>query len=102
MLLDWGLHLTGREEGAKSLGLTWHASVPPSKKPAQSMPGAKAVPCTSEAEQRSGEMSGTCASCRKLEYSSAPRKPKRLPHTPRDVSRRWGRGPGCVRFFQTL
>ena len=76
--------------------LTWQASVPPSKKPAQSIPGRMASPCTAELEQRSKEMKGTCASCRKVAYSSAPenqragaaelaawaRLPDNSPHTP--------------------
>lgn len=62
-------------------GLTWHASVPPSRKPAQSIPERKASPCTSGLEQRSEEIKGTCASCRKLEYSSAPANTEHLPHT---------------------
>lgn len=62
----------GRKVQTKTPGLTWQASVPPSKKPAQSIPGKMAAPCTLELEQRSREMKGTCASCRKVAYSSAP------------------------------
>lgn len=82
--LGLGSALDQVEEGAKAKpaqGLTWQASVPPSRKPAQSMPGVKEDPCTSGAEQRSEEMSGTCASCRKLEYSPAPANQERVPHT---------------------
>lgn len=70
------LWLIGRSRApARTPGLTWQASVPPSMKPAQSIPGRMASPCMSELEQRSWEMKGTRASCRKLAYSSAPANP---------------------------
>lgn len=77
-------------------GFTWHASTPPSGKPAQSIPGRKAAPCMLGEEQRSGGISGTCASCRKLAYSSAPASRECSPQTPPTSAPRLARGPDLV------
>lgn len=81
----------GRDGGPRA---HWHASVPPSEKPAQSMPEAKAEQCICWAEQLSRGVRGTCTSHRELKYSSAPANQEHFHPTRPDSASRLDRGTG--------